>query len=479
MSQQPIIMWFRDDLRLSDNQALYEAAKGREVIPVYIHDETNDEIRKRGAASKWWLHHALTSLQNDLKNKDADLLVFKGKTEDVLDKLIKQSNASAVYLHESYVKPIRDRDNLLRKKFESENISFKAFAGYLLFHPDAVKTQDENPYKVYSPFWRACMKQTDSILELFPIPHTIKLPAEKIKDDGIEALELLPSIGWDASLHETWNISEKEAHARLDHFLQNDLKNYSKGRDFPAKKHISNLSPYLHFGMISPRTIWHETQGYVASMQSTSQSAADKFLSELGWRDFCGYLLYHFPSMRTEPFRKEFKNFPWISDGEMFDAWKKGETGYPLVDAGMRELWQTGVMHNRVRMVVASFLIKHLQLHWQEGEAWFWDTLVDADYASNIANWQWVAGCGADAAPYFRVFNPILQSKKFDGEAEYVRRYVPELAKLSDSAIHTPWELGGLELAAASVVLGKDYPYPIVKHEEARDRALAAYKEIK
>ncbi len=475
----PIIMWFRDDLRVSDNEALFEAASQGAVIPVYIHDETDKNIRKAGAASKWWLHHALCSLKHDLEKLNSTLLVFKGNSEDVLTQLSKETGARKVFWHKSYEIPTRKRDDILAKTLQAEGFQTKQFAGKLLFEPEMIRNGSGEPFKVFTPFWKHCVKQANDVSALLPVPKQLKLPPLSITGEAIESLQLLPKLDWDKGFYAQWQVSEKAAGDLLETFMQKHLQHYSKGRDFPASNHTSSLSPYLHFGQISPRQVWHSVRGYVESIAPEKQNAADKFLSEIGWREFCAHLLFHFPHMPTKPFKKEFDAFTWEKNQEWLEAWKIGKTGYPLVDAGMRQLWQTGVMHNRVRMVVASFLIKHLRINWQIGEAWFWDTLVDADYASNIASWQWVAGCGADAAPYFRIFNPILQSKKFDEEAAYIRHYVPELAKLPDDMIHTPWEVPPMLLLDAGLRLGKDYPHPIVEHAEARDKAMEAYKKMK
>lgn len=405
--------------------------------------------------------------------------MYEGASEKILKQLIGETHASAVFFHESYEHPIRKRDQALVDSLQKEGVDVRSFEGRLLFHPEQIKTKTDDPYKVFTPFWKYCATKTDTIEAPLSAPRSVRMVSDVPQSIEIDALGLLPKIKWDDGFYKEWDVGEKAAHERLAHFMEKKLQHYTKGRDFPAKGYISKLSPYLHFGQISPRVIWHKIRDYVQTVAPEKQTASDKFLAELGWREFSAYLLYHFPAMQTKPFRGEFTDFPWTESAEFLSAWQQGKTGYPLVDAGMRELWQTGFMHNRVRMVVGSFLIKHLGIHWKDGEAWFWDCLVDADHGSNIASWQWVAGCGADAAPYFRIFNPILQSKKFDTEADYIRTYVPELAKLGNDKIHTPWEADIFELKDAGIELGKTYPHPIVDHDKARKKALAAYQEIK
>ena len=347
----------------------------------------------------------------------------------------------------------------------------RTFLGGALLHEPAgsLRTRDGRPFQVFTPFWRAAMDRMPPGLPL-PAPKMLNSCPVQPESDRLEDWGLLPTKpDWAAGLRETWQSGEDAAHERLSDFLEERAVSYGEDRNFPARGGHSGLSPSLHFGEITPRQIWHKAD--------TAKAAP--FLRELGWRDFCQNLLHHFPAMATEPLRPEFNRFPWRDDEAALRAWQRGMTGYPLVDAGMRELWHTGFMHNRVRMVVGSFLVKHLLLHWRHGEAWFWDTLVDADHGNNVANWQWIAGCGADAAPYFRIFNPVLQGERFDPAGAYVRRWVPELARLPDRFIHNPWKASAIELEAAGIRLGATYPLPIVEHDGARKRALAAFATLK
>jgi len=474
MTNKICIVWFRQDLRLADNPALSEAVKEKSaIIPLYILDDENAGDYAMGGASRVWLHHSLLDLNAQLQSK---MVVRKGKAQDVLKTLIKETGANAVYWNRCYEPWRVERDKEIKRTLLDDNIDAQSFNASLLFEPWTVLKSDGTPYKVFTPYFRkGCLARPDPALPL-PAPQSINYAA--VKSPGIvDDLKLLPRINWDRQMIKHWDISEAGAQKRLADFLQNGLKNYKEDRNRPDRPvHVSRLSPYLHFGNISPRTVWHATREYLG--KAGFEKDADNYMSELGWREFSYSLLYYNPDLPTKPLIQKFENFPWEKNSTALRRWQKGQTGYPIVDAGMRELWATGYMHNRVRMIVASFLIKHLLLPWQEGERWFWDTLFDADLASNSASWQWVAGSGADAAPYFRIFNPITQGQKFDPDAHYVRQWVPELAALDSKYIHAPWEASPEILKKAGITLGKDYPEPIVDHKFARERALNAFKEL-
>lgn len=479
MNKAPIILWFRQDLRLSDNPALTAAIdSGHPIIPLYILDDENAAEWKMGGASRVWLHHALDALNKDLSN---NLILQKGDATEIIPDIISKTGAKALYWNRCY-EPWRIKRDEGIKSFIKESmndIDVQSFNGSLLWEPWTIKNQAGLPYKVFTPYFRkGCLVSTPP-REPLPKPENITY-ADAEQGLKLEELKLRPvkERGWDKPLIQHWEISEAGAQQRLADFLDDGLQNYKKGRDHPADENTSRLSPYLHFGQISPNQAWYAAQerGTVEGWESDR----DHFLSELGWREFSYSLLYHFPTITWENLQPRFSEFPWKTDkSEALEKWQRGMTGYPIVDAGMRQLYETGYMHNRVRMIVGSFLVKNMLTHWHLGEEWFWDCLVDADLASNAASWQWIAGCGADAAPYFRIFNPMTQSRKFDAEGAYIRRFVPELKDLSDKDIHAPWEAPDGVLRAAGVELGVTYPKPMVDHSEARDRALEAFKSTK
>jgi len=462
------VVWFRQDLRVGDNPALAAAAKRGPVVPLFVLDE--DGRRPLGAASRWWLHHSLAALGDSL----GGLVLRRGDAAKILPEVAKAAGADTVTWNRCHEPDAIARDETVVDALSQAGVAVQGFNGNLLHEPSEVKTQTGGPFKVYTPFWRACRARH------VPPPQRAAKPHVQIKgidSDTLPSWALLPkkpnwATGWDTY----WTPGEDGAQARLDAFLRADLKDYATARDRMAGRNTSLLSPHLHFGEVSSRQVFARV-AFAGDKPGQSQAAA-KFEAELGWREFCAHLVYHFPTIPTENWREEFDTFEWRRSAADLRAWQRGETGYPMVDAGMRELWQTGWMHNRVRMIVASFLVKHLRIHWREGEAWFWDTLVDADLANNAGNWQWVAGSGADASPYFRIFNPMVQGAKFDPEGEYVRRWCPELKKLPDKFIHAPFEADADVLAQAGVKLGRDYPKPIVDHAEARNAALGAYRKI-
>jgi deoxyribodipyrimidine photo-lyase len=474
------IVWFRQDLRLQDNPALAAALKnGGPVVPVYILDHAGEGEWPAGGASRWWLHQSLAALDASLRERGSRLVLVVGDSAEWLSALLKQTGANAVYWNRRYEPAAIARDKSIKAELIKGGIDAKSFNAALLFEPHTVQNKAGRPFQVFTPYWRHC--------QTLPVEAPTKLPAGNFPPPGkwpgsreLAELELQPKIGWDSGLADAWVPGEFAAAKRLKKFSAGAMEDYGDQRNTPALDGTSALSPYLHFGEVGPRQVWAAVRALSKESGVFPASRGGQvFLSEIGWREFAHHLLFHFPHTPAKPLREEFARFPWRTSAADLRAWQKGLTGYPIVDAGMRQLWTTGWMHNRVRMIVASFLVKHLRLSWRDGAAWFWDTLVDADLANNTLGWQWSAGCGADAAPYFRVFNPFLQGAKFDPQGDYVRRWVPELARLSAEFIHQPWEAPLHELAAAGVALGENYPQPIVDHGEARESALAAFKTFR
>ena len=478
MSDAPIIYWFRQDLRLDDLPGLCAAAAtGRPLLPVYLLDDDAAGERAPGGASRWWLHGSLAALAKDIRNAGGTLYLRRGDTLALLEELCERTGATAVYCSRQYEPWAVALEERLNESLGAKDITVRRYPGTLLFEPGSVLTKNGDPYKVFTPFWRACRAATPPKAPLAR-PDAIAWQAAPDSGDTLDDWALRPSKpDWAAGWHDYWEPGSAGAQRRLQQFLEDAVDRYAEDRDRPDRDGTSRLSPHLHAGDISPRTVWDAAQR-VAGGHGAAAKAVDKFLAELGWREFSYQLLSFFPTLGEKNFKADFDAFPWADDRDGLAAWQAGRTGYPLVDAGLRELWATGYMHNRVRMVTASFLTKHLRVHWREGEAWFWDTLVDADMANNCAGWQWVAGSGADAAPYFRIFNPVAQGEKFDPDGAYVRRWVPELAQLPDKYLNKPWEAPKDVLEAAGVELGKDYPAPIVEHKAARQAALDAYAEI-
>ena len=460
---------FRRDLRISDNTALYEAANTRRpLICVYIWETGRN--REIGSASKWWLNHSLHSLKSDLSKIGLDLIIRKGLTSKVIDILIEQSGASSIYWNRRYEIENIETDTEIMSDLKKRGISVKSFNANLLSEPWSIKTKTGNYYKVFTPYWREAKKHIKT--EPLPSPKNALNYVKKLESLEINNLNLVPkNSNWVNKMYPHWTIGSKGALQALSNFANGPINNYDENRNKPAiDDGTSKLSPHLAFGEISPRQIW--------SFFKDNLEVADKFLTEIGWREFSYVLLYNNPKLANENFKEKFNTFSWHNSESSLNAWKTGNTGYPFVDAGMRQLWKTGWQHNRVRMVTASFLIKHLLIDWREGEKWFHDTLVDADPASNASGWQWVAGSGADASPYFRIFNPFSQGEKFDPEGEYIKKYIPELKELPKKYIHRPWEAPLEILQKANVKLGENYPRPLVDHKFARKRALEAYANL-
>ena len=470
MTEGIAIHWFRQDLRLSDNPALALAAQHGHVLPVYILDDVNAGAHAMGAASRWWLHHALASLGRSLGGA---LSVYCGNPVDILDDIVARFAIKAVYWNRCYEPWRIKRDSAIRKHLAAKGIEAKSTNGSLLWEPWTVTKDDGTPYRVFTPFYRKGCFQSPPPRAPHPPLREARYHHDTEGAHGLAHLKLLSDIPWHEQFEPHWNVGEKGAHARVKQFIDNELPRYKDGRDFPAKPCVSRLSPHLHFGEISPNQIWYAVRAI------GNDRHIDHFCSELGWREFSYSQLYYNPELPVKNLQAKFDAFPWIEDATLLQAWQKGKTGVPMVDAGMRELWQTGYMHNRVRMIAGSFLVKNLRLHWRHGERWFWDTLLDADLANNSAGWQWIAGCGADAAPYFRVFNPVTQGQKFDPEGSYIRRFIPEIASMPQKYLFSPWEAPEHVLRTAGVALGTTYPEPVVDVKQSRNAALAAFQSLR
>jgi len=477
----PAIVWFRDDLRVADNPALAAAAEsGRPVVCVFVLDEESAGLRPLGAASRWWLSGSLRALAAALEKRGARLTLRRGAAMRVIPALVSEAAATTVFWNRRHDPAGAAVDQAVAEMLAARGVAVHTFQASLLFAPEDVRTRAGAPFAVFTPFLRH-LRSLEPPRGPLPAPRAIN-GAAAIASERLDDWKLEPRApDWAAGFLAHWTRGEEAAREKLGVFADTALGAYADERDRPDRAGTSRLSPHLRFGEISPFQVWHAVAAAreAAGAGASVETGAEKFIAELIWREFCHHLLAQHPDLATRNVQARFDAFPWRDDAAALRAWQRGETGFPFVDAGMRELWATGWMHNRVRMVTASFLAKHLLIDWRAGERWFWDTLVDADIANNPANWQWVAGSGADAAPYFRIFNPALQGQKFDPAGTYVRRWVPELAGLPDDVIHTPERAPPTLLAAAGVTLGQNYPAPIIEHKAARARALAAFERIK
>ena len=473
---KPSIVWLRDDLRVLDNPALNSAAaREAPVICLYIR-EVNPSLRELGGAAKWWLLQSLTSLRADLSKLNIQLVLRTGEALTILDDIVRETGATHIFWNRRYAPSEVATDKNIKTALSDQGVTVESFKANLLNEPWEIKTGSGGPYKVFTPYWRACRPISEPMGDMKPV-DVQQETLVSVTSENLTDWNLYPAQpDWARKFSELWRPGERGARDQLQEFLEAGLDGYAQLRDVPSSPSTSLLSPYLRFGEISPRQIWRAlSERYGDDLPKD----AEKFLAELGWREFSKTQLFYADDLANENWKEEFDQFSWNEDPKAFEAWSRGQTGYPLVDAGMRQLWQLGWMHNRVRMVVASFLIKHLMIDWREGERWFWDTLVDADAASNPASWQWVAGSGADAAPFFRIFNPITQSERFDGDGDYIREFVPELKDLPKKYIHAPWTAPADVLKTAGVIIGETYPAPIVDHKFARERALDAYKSMR
>jgi deoxyribodipyrimidine photo-lyase len=470
------ILWFRKDLRLDDNRALAHAIQSRQpIIALYIREPQEADTGPLGGAQRWWLHHSLASLAKALEQRGSRLILRSGPPGLVLDKIIAEIHADTVHWNRRYDPAGMAIDTEIKAHLRKNGLKAHSHNGFLLHEPSRVKTGAGGPFRVYTPFWRALERAGDPPAPI-SAPETMTSPKILPDSESLESWDLLPQKpNWASGFTAIWVPGEEGGQQKLQHFIDNGIKGYKARRDIPAADATSQLSAHLALGEISPARIWHATVGLDDDIATDD---IVHFRKELVWRDFSYHLLFHFPNLREDNWNAKFDAFPWVKDQTLLDAWQRGRTGYPIVDAGMRQLWQHGIMHNRVRMITSSFLIKDLMIDWREGEAWFRDTLVDADPASNAASWQWVAGSGADASPFFRIFNPITQGEKFDPDGDYIRQFVPELAKLPNSVIHKPFDAPTPILEKAGITLGSTYPSPIVDHKAAREKALAAYKSL-
>lgn len=496
-----VILWFRQDLRLDDNPALMAGlAAGLPIIPVYIWAPQEAGEWAPGSASRVWLHGSLLALQADLQARNSALIIRDASfrpdaapdfaalelsppdlsTAACLIRLAEETGAREVHCNARYEPWARTQQEQVKAALARQGVTLRIHPGaHLMWEPDSVATQQGKPYQVFTPFFNRCLGQ---LPETTPQAAPKQLPAPQRWPQSlpVERLSLLPAIRWDGEIRATWQPGEAAAQQRLHDFLGHNLVTYGQARNTPSQQGTSCFSSYLAHGELSPRRIWHAVESFVEDSGASPElkKAASAFLRELVWREFAYHVLFHFPHTVTQPLKPKFAAMPWRENPEWLAGWQQGKTGYPLVDAGMRQLWRTGWMHNRVRMVVGSFLTKDLLIPWQDGARWFWDTLVDADLASNSLNWQWVAGCGADAQPFFRIFNPVSQSQKFDPHGAYIRRWVPELDALNDKRIHAPWQVVPLDLLHGGITLGQTYPAPLVDHGEARAKALQLYGSI-
>ncbi|MCU7845094.1 MAG: DNA photolyase family protein [Candidatus Thiodiazotropha sp. (ex Monitilora ramsayi)] len=477
------IVWFRRDLRLTDNPALATALQScRTIIPLYIHHPDDKTPWQPGAASRWWLHHSLYNLSQALRQQSSRLVIERGEVNVVLRRLINKHNVTHLFWNRLYDPWIVERDHVIQQAFQSAGVHCQCFNASLLIEPWKITTRSDLPFRVFTPFWNRCQQLLASIDHPIPRPDALLPPPKGIASLTLESLGLLPAHTWDEGLTSIWHPGETGALNQLRRFLDTRLTQYITDREIPGRAGTSRLSPHLHFGEIGPRQILHALGAATMGSADHGNDSARGYLRELGWREFAHHLIYHFPETHHSPLNPNFHHFPWSwrdESAETLSAWQYGETGIPIVDAGMRELRHTGWMHNRVRMIVASLLTKNLGFHWLEGARWFWNTLVDANLANNTLGWQWTAGCGADAAPFFRIFNPIRQGKRFDPKGDYVRRWIPELATIPDKHVHAPWLVDKRLLINSGIELGKSYPQPIIDLKSSRQQALSHWHRIK
>jgi len=470
-----VLHWFRQDLRLQDNPALSAAVEAGEVIPVFILDDENPKEQKPGGASRWWLHRSLKALNVSLSG---NLVVRTGPAQQVLQQLLKESGAELITWNRGYEPWRTARDAIIKKDLQQQGIEVRSFNGSLLWEPWEVQKPDGTPYRVFTRYYRnGCLGSAPPRMPMKLKTDRIQFAQHSLTILPIESLALAPQKSWDLTKSPNWRPGENGARQQIENFISLHLKSYKDGRDFPALESTSGLSPHLHFGEISPHQVWHAIQ-FQESISGPDLNT-EHFKTELAWREFSHHLLFHNPKLPYKNIQPKFDLFPWQRNNENLRKWQQGKTGIPMVDAGMRELWKTGYMHNRVRMIVGSFLTKNLGLDWRLGERWFWDTLVDADLANNSASWQWVAGCGADAAPFFRIFNPVTQGKKFDPDGVYLKKWVPELGALPHKWLFNPWEAPADVLKAARIEMGTTYPYPLIDLKKSRQRALDAFAQLK
>ena len=471
------VIWLRKDLRIHDHAGFAKAiANNYEIIPVFIWDEAEHQWQE-GAASQWWLYHALADLQEQIKNLGGKVYIHQPEegqsVADYLQALVKAYDAEVIYWGRRYEPEIVKRDTTLKQDLLNQEFEVKSFNTHLIYEPHTIRNKSGKHFKVFTPFWKHCLT-----LEVGQLIQVSKEQWKKVNWHltsaklSIDDLGLLPKISWDEGFYDHWKPQRNEGLKRLKEMVSTKYKTYNVERDLPAIDGTSQLSPYLQWGQISAHEIYH------AFSKNYNDTIETGYLRQLFWREFSYHLMFNEPHTPNKALRSEYEQFPWERNEEFLNAWKKGQTGFPIVDAGMRQLWQTGWMHNRVRMIVGSLLVKHMLQDWREGASWFWDTLVDGDLANNTMGWQWIGGCGADASPYFRIFNPIIQGEKFDPKGAYVKKYCPELKDVPEAYIHKPWQMPEIELVAG-VTIGKTYPRPVISHLDGRQKALDAYAKFK